>query len=120
MVGSEVDSGTKDLAAHPGGKVPEDLAGLRERLKYCLESGAGFAEQRGVVAVDGAQLPTAPFTSANAQALARYVASCREAGLADNCGVRKNACSPTGSGVRVPGRALGALARPRGKGACVE
>jgi len=81
LVGIKVDAGTKCLAAHPGEKVTEGLDGLRERLQSCYAMGARFAKWRGVVAMDGAQLPSAACIDANAHALARYAAACQEARL---------------------------------------
>ena len=81
IVGIKVDTGARDLAAHPGEKVTEGLDGLRERLQSYVEMGARFAKGRGVIAVDGALLPTAACIEANAHALARYAALCQEAGL---------------------------------------
>ena len=81
LVGIKVDTGAKDLAAHPGEKVTEGLDGLRERLHAYFEIGARFAKWRGVMAVDNAHLPTAACIDANAHALARYATLCQEAGL---------------------------------------
>lgn len=82
LVGIKVDTGAKDIAAHPGEKVTEGLDGLRERLQAYFEIGARFAKWRGVIAMDDARLPSAGCISANAHALARYAALCQEAGLA--------------------------------------
>jgi fructose-bisphosphate aldolase class I len=81
LVGIKVDTGAKALAAHPGEKVTEGLDGLRERLQAYFEMGARFAKWRSVIAVNGERLPTAACISANAHALARYAATCQEAGL---------------------------------------
>ena len=81
LVGIKVDTGAKDLAAHPGEKVTEGLDGLRERLQTYLELGAQFAKWRGAIAVDIARLPTPACIEANAHALARYAALCQEVGL---------------------------------------
>jgi fructose-bisphosphate aldolase class I len=81
LVGIKVDTGAKDLAAHPGEKVTEGLDGLRERLQTYFEMGARFAKWRGVIAVDETRLPTVSCIAVNAQALARYAALCQEAGL---------------------------------------
>jgi fructose-bisphosphate aldolase class I len=81
LVGIKVDTGARDLAAHPGEKVTEGLDGLRERLQSYAEMGARFAKWRAVIAVDDTRLPTRAATAANAHALARYAALCQEAGL---------------------------------------
>ncbi len=80
-VGIKVDTGTKPLAAHPSERVTEGLDGLRERLQAYVAMGARFAKWRGVMAIDGARLPTPACIAANAHALARYAALCQEAGL---------------------------------------
>ena len=41
--GIKVDTGAKDLAAHPGEKITEGLDGLRDRLKEYFQMGARFA-----------------------------------------------------------------------------
>ena len=78
--GIKVDTGAKDLAAHPGEKVTEGLDGLRARLHDYAEMGARFAKWRGVIAI-GDGLPSGGCIAANAHALARYAALCQEAGL---------------------------------------
>jgi len=78
--GIKVDTGAKNLAAHPGEKVTEGLDGLRDRLAEYLRMGARFAKWRAVMAV-GHGLPSRACIEANAQALARYAALCQEAGL---------------------------------------
>ncbi len=86
LVGIKVDTGAKDLAAHPGEKVTEGLDGLRERLHAYRDMGAHFAKWRAVFAVDdavadGTGRPSRACIHANAHALARYAALCQEAGL---------------------------------------
>jgi fructose-bisphosphate aldolase, class I len=86
LVGIKVDTGAKDLAAHPGEKVTEGLDGLRERLQAYLLMGARFAKWRAVLALDGlaaagAARPSPTCIHANAHALARYAALCQEVGL---------------------------------------
>jgi len=81
LVGIKVDTGAKALAARPGEKVTEGLDGLRERLQAYFAMGARFAKSRGVIAIDGARLPTAACIAVNAPALARYAALCQETGL---------------------------------------
>ena len=78
--GIKVDTGAKDLAAHPGEKITEGLDGLRDRLKEYFQMGARFAKWRAVIAV-GEGLPSRGCVVANAQALARYAALCQEAGM---------------------------------------
>jgi fructose-bisphosphate aldolase, class I len=96
LVGIKVDTGAKDLAAHPGEKITEGLDGLRERLQTYLAMGARFAKWRAVlavgdvaavdvavvdVAVGSAGKPSLACIHANAHALARYAALCQEVGL---------------------------------------
>ena len=78
--GIKVDTGAKDLAAHPGEKITEGLDGLRGRLLEYFQMGARFAKWRAVIAV-GDGIPSRGCIEANAQALARYAALCQEAGL---------------------------------------
>jgi fructose-bisphosphate aldolase class I len=78
--GIKVDTGAKDLAAHPGEKITEGLDGLRERLKEYFQMGARFAKWRAVIAI-GDDIPSRSCIEANAHALARYAALCQEAGL---------------------------------------
>lgn len=78
--GIKVDTGAKDLAAHPGEKITEGLDGLRDRLAEYFQLGARFAKWRAVIAV-GDALPSRSGLEANAHALARYAALCQEAGL---------------------------------------
>ena len=78
--GIKVDTGAKDMAAHPGEKITDGLDGLRGRLKEYFKMGARFAKWRAVIAV-GDGIPRRGCIEANAQALARYAALCQEAGL---------------------------------------
>ncbi len=78
--GIKVDTGAKDMAAHPGERITEGLDGLRDRLKEYSQMGARFAKWRAVIAV-GDGIPSRGCIEANAQALARYAALCQEAGL---------------------------------------
>ena len=78
--GIKVDTGAKDMAAHPGEKITEGLDGLRARLAEYFQMGARFAKWRAVIAV-GDGIPSRGCIEANAQALARYAALCQEAGL---------------------------------------
>ncbi len=78
--GIKVDTGAKPLAG-PTAKietVTEGLDGLRERLAEYYDLGARFAKWRAVITIaDG--LPTWNCIKANAHALARYAALCKEA-----------------------------------------
>jgi fructose-bisphosphate aldolase, class I len=78
--GIKVDTGAKEMAAHPGEKITEGLDGLRDRLKEYAQMGIRFARWRAVIAV-GDGIPSQGCIEANAQALARYAALCQEAGL---------------------------------------
>ncbi|MGO9443539.1 MAG: class I fructose-bisphosphate aldolase [Thiobacillaceae bacterium] len=78
--GKKVDSGTKDMAGHPGEKVIECLDGLRDRLVEYVQLGARFAKWRAVIAI-GDGIPSRACIEANAHAMARYTALCQEAGL---------------------------------------
>lgn len=78
--GIKVDTGAKDMAAHPGGKITEGLDGLRDRLAEYSQMGARFAKWRAVITIaDG--IPSRGCIEANAHALARYAALCQEASL---------------------------------------
>ncbi len=78
--GIKVDTGAKDLAAHPGEKITEGLDGLRARLQEYFQMGARFAKWRAVISI-GESIPSWSCIEANAQALARYASLCQEAGL---------------------------------------
>ena len=78
--GIKVDTGTVELALHPGEKVTQGLDGLRERLAEYRSLGARFTKWRAVITI-GAGIPSRACVSANAQALARYAALAQEAGL---------------------------------------
>jgi fructose-bisphosphate aldolase, class I len=80
IAGIKVDTGAKDMAAHPREKITEGLDGLRERLEEYFQMGARFAKWRAVIAV-GEGLPRRGCVEANAQAMALYAALCQEAGL---------------------------------------
>jgi fructose-bisphosphate aldolase, class I len=66
--GIKVDTGAKDLAAHPGEKITEGLDGLRDRLKEYFQMGARFAKWRAVIAI-GDGIPSRSCIEANAHAL---------------------------------------------------
>ena len=78
--GIKVDTGTKDMAGHPGEKITEGLDGLRDRLYEYFRMGARFAKWRAVIAL-GKNVPSLACIDSNAHALARYAALCQEAGL---------------------------------------
>ena len=78
--GIKVDTGAKDMAAHPGEKITEGLDGLRDRLKEYFQMGARFAKWRAVITI-GDGLPSRSGLEANAHALARYATLCQEVGL---------------------------------------
>jgi fructose-bisphosphate aldolase class I len=80
LAGIKVDTGAKNLAAHPGERITEGLDGLRERLTEYFQMGARFAKWRAVIAI-GDDTPSRSGIEANAHALARYAALCQEAGL---------------------------------------
>jgi fructose-bisphosphate aldolase class I len=80
IAGIKVDTGAKDLAAHPGEKITEGLDGLRLRLQEYFQMGACFAKWRAVISI-GEGIPSRSCIEANAQALARYAALCQETGL---------------------------------------
>jgi fructose-bisphosphate aldolase class I len=76
----KVDTGAKEMAAHPGEKLTEGLDGSRDRLAEYSQIGARFPKWRAVIVVsDG--IPSRGRIEANAHALARYAALCQEAGL---------------------------------------
>jgi fructose-bisphosphate aldolase class I len=78
--GIKVDTGAKEMAAHPGEKITEGLDGLRARLQEYCQLGARFAKWRAVIAI-GEGIPSRGCIEANAHALARYAALCQEAGI---------------------------------------
>ena len=78
--GIKVDTGTHELAGWPGEVVTEGLDGLRARLAEYVTLGARFAKWRAVLAI-GSDRPSRAGLAANAHALARYAALCKEAGL---------------------------------------
>jgi fructose-bisphosphate aldolase class I len=80
LPGIKVDKGTKPLAGAAAEVVTEGLDGLRERLDEYKGLGARFAKWRAVIAI-GPSVPSASCIEANAHALARYAASCQEAGI---------------------------------------
>lgn len=80
LVGIKVDTGSKDLALHPGEQVTEGLDGLRERLVEYSALGAQFAKWRAVINISES-LPSVACIAANAHALARYAALCQEANI---------------------------------------
>ncbi len=79
--GIKVDAGAKAMAGFPGEKVTEGLDGLPARVEEYVRMGARFAKWRAVIAI-GAGIPSEGCIDANAHALARYAATCQQAGLA--------------------------------------
>ena len=74
--GIKVDKGTVPLAGFPGETITEGLDGLGARLDRDRERGARFAKWRAVIDIaDG--VPTWGAVKANAEALARYAATCQ-------------------------------------------
>ena len=78
--GVKVDRGAKPMAGFPGEQVTEGLDGLAERLAEYAAMGARFAKWRAVFSI-GPGTPSRACINANALILARYAASCQEAGL---------------------------------------
>jgi fructose-bisphosphate aldolase, class I len=78
--GIKVDSGTEEMAGHPGEKITIGLDRLRERLAEYGKLGARFAKWRAVITI-GEGLPSCACIHANAHTLARYAALCQEAGM---------------------------------------
>lgn len=80
LPGAKVDTGTIPLAGHEGEQVTSGLDGLRTRLAEYRDLGIAFAKWRAVIRIDDA-LPTRACLRANADAMARYAATCQEAGI---------------------------------------
>jgi fructose-bisphosphate aldolase, class I len=78
--GIKVDTGAKPLARFPGETVTEGLDGLRERLAEYADLGARFAKWRATIII-GDGTPTSFAIDANAHAMARYAALCKEADI---------------------------------------
>ncbi|MEO6152334.1 MAG: class I fructose-bisphosphate aldolase [Croceibacterium sp.] len=78
--GIKVDTGSVELAGHPGEKITEGLDGLNGRLVEYVRIGAIFAKWRGVITINDS-LPSRGCIEANAQALARYAVMCQQVGL---------------------------------------
>jgi fructose-bisphosphate aldolase class I len=81
LAGIKVDTGAKPLAGRPGETITEGLDALDGRLAEFAELGGGFAKWRAVITIDGTATPTPWAIEANAHALARYAASCQQAGI---------------------------------------
>lgn len=80
LAGIKVDHRAKPCPGLPGEKVTEGLDGLPARLAHYAERGATFAKWRAVFTITDTT-PTPGAIRANASALARYAATCQEAGL---------------------------------------
>ena len=78
--GIKVDNGAVPMAGHAGEKITKGLDGLRNRLTEYGQLGARFSKWRAVITI-GKDIPSIGCIEANANALARYVALCQEAGL---------------------------------------
>jgi fructose-bisphosphate aldolase, class I len=79
--GVKVDRGVVPLSNGSRETLTEGLDGLGERLSGYRRQGARFAKWRGVIHVEGDQLPTPYAVAANAAALARYARLCQDAEL---------------------------------------
>jgi len=80
LPGIKVDTGAKDLPLCPGEKITEGLDNLPKRCSEYVKLGAKFAKWRAVIDI-GRDMPSSTCIAANAHALARYAATCLEAGL---------------------------------------
>ena len=78
--GVKVDKGKLALAHAPGDEITEGLDGLAKRLAGYRQQGARFAKWRAVYNISDT-LPGRLAITANAEALARYAATCQEAGV---------------------------------------
>jgi fructose-bisphosphate aldolase class I len=78
--GIKVDAGKIALAHAPGDEITQGLDGLAKRLSAYKEQGARFAKWRAVYNISDT-LPSRLAIEANAQALARYAATCQEEGV---------------------------------------
>jgi len=78
--GVKVDKGKGPLPLSPGDLVTRGLDGLDERLHQYQAQGARFAKWREVYAITGGA-PTPHGIEVNAEVLARYAATCQEAGV---------------------------------------
>lgn len=80
LPGIKIDSGLADLDGFAHEKITTGLDGLHERAVEYRAMGARFAKWRAVISI-GDERPSRACISANAHALARYAASCQQAGL---------------------------------------
>jgi len=78
--GIKVDTEAEKMAACPGEKITEGLAGLRACLTEYAQMGARLAKWRAVIAI-GDGLPSEGCIEANAHVLARYATLCQKTGL---------------------------------------
>ncbi|MGH7728325.1 MAG: class I fructose-bisphosphate aldolase [Vulcanimicrobiaceae bacterium] len=83
LPGIKVDTGVHPLPlAGPDEKITEGLDGLQQRVAEYVGLGAKFAKWRAVITIDEATgIPSDGCIRANAQALARYAATCQAGGL---------------------------------------
>jgi fructose-bisphosphate aldolase, class I len=80
LSGIKVDTGAKPCPGLPGEKVTEGVDGLPGRLAHYAEMGAAFAKWRAVFKITDRE-PSRGAIRTNANTLARYAASCQEAGI---------------------------------------
>ncbi len=76
--GVKVDKGATKMAGFPGETVTKGLDGLSKRLRNYRERGARFAKWRGVIDIDGHDVPSWGAIKSNAHALARYARICQQ------------------------------------------
>ena len=76
--GIKVDKGATKMAGFPGETVTKGLDGLSKRLRNYREKGARFAKWRGVIDIDGQDIPSWGAIKSNAHALARYARICQQ------------------------------------------
>jgi fructose-bisphosphate aldolase, class I len=80
LPGVRGDGGAGPLAGCPGETITRGLDGLAGRLRRYARAGAAFAIWRAGLRI-GPGLPSETALRANAQVLARFAATCQEAGL---------------------------------------
>lgn len=80
LPGIKVDKGLVDLANTEGEKVTQGLDGLLERLMHFKALGAKFAKWRNVYSISE-YTPSLTAMKAGAEMLARYAATCQQAGI---------------------------------------
>jgi fructose-bisphosphate aldolase class I len=78
--GIKLDQGTFPMAGFPGEKMTEGIYGLVIRVNEYAKIGARFAKWRAVITI-GKDLPSIACLEINMALLARYAATCQEAGI---------------------------------------